>query len=394
LGRQLEQCAGRSHAVPVVRFPRAAGGKIEAALERARIACLAALLGCAAAAPAHADGVRLELRYTGEVIGVVSGGIRRGSAYEGRADLELDADLAQLAGWQGTVLHASAYQIHGYAASEHYVGNVMTVSNIEARPTTRLYSLWLQRALGGGASLRAGQLGADEEFMTSETASIFVNGTFGWAPIAAANMTQGGPGYPLATPGARLRLEPKHDVAVLVAAFAGDPAGSGCVEEPQRCNRYGTTFSTSGGTLWMSELQLAGGRYKLGGWYHDGTFAERRGNGGVYAIADRTLWRAGARALNAFLRFGGAPSDRNLVKSYVDAGLSYKGLLESRPDDLLALGAAHAQLRDGAESAIELAYHMQATPWLSLQPDLQYVVQRGTDIPDAWIVGLRASVRF
>ena len=78
----------------------------------------------------------------------------------------------------------------------------------------------------------------------------------------------------------------------------------------------------------------------------------------------------------------------------MDAGLSYRGLLDSRPDDLLALGAAHAQLRDGAESVIELSYHVQATPRLSLQPDLQYVVQRGTDIPNAWVVGLRASVRF
>jgi porin len=328
------------------------------------------------------------------VIGVASGGIRRGAAYKGRADLELDADLAALAGWQGTVLHASAYQIHGYQLSENYVGNVMTVSNIEARPTTRLYALWLQKALRGGASLRAGQLGADEEFLLSDTASSFINGTFGWAPIAAANMTRGGPGYPLAAPGIRLRLEPKDDVALLLAAFAGDPAGSGCSSDPQRCNRYGTTFSTSGGTLWMGELQLAGGRYKLGGWYQNGTFAGRRGNEGLYAIADRTLWRAGTRALNAFLRLGGAPSDRNEVKSYLDAGLSCKGLFAGRAQDTLALGVARAELSGGAESVIELTYAAQATPRLTLQPDLQYVIQRGAGIPDAWVVALRAIIKF
>jgi porin len=264
--------------------------------QRARYACLGALLACLVVAPARAEGIRLGLRYTGEVIGVVSGGIRRGAGYEGRADLSLDADLAQLAGWQGTVLHASAYQIHGYAVSENYLANLMTVSNIEAHPTTRLYALWLEKALGGGASLRAGQMGADEEFLVSETASVLINGTFGWAPIAAANLIHGGPGYPLAAPGIRLRLEPKEDSALLMAAFAGDPAGGACSDDPQRCNRYGTTFSTSGGTLWMSELQLAGGEFKLGGWYQNGTFAERRGNGALYAIADRGLWRgAGGR---------------------------------------------------------------------------------------------------
>jgi porin len=268
------------------------------------------------------------------------------------------------------------------------------VSNIEAHPTTRLYSLWLEKTLGRGTSLRAGQLAADEEFLVSDTASVFINGTFGWAPIAAANITNGGPGYPLAAPGVRLRLEPKADAALLVAAFAGDPAGSGCDGDPQRCNRYGTTFSTHGGTLWMSELQLAGGAYKLGGWYQNATVAGRRGNGALYAIADRSLWRSGAKELKGFLRVGAAPSDRNPVKSYVDAGVSCKGAFAARPGDTLALGVAHAELSDGSESLLELSYLAPVAPHLSLQPDLQYVVQRGTDIPNAWVVALRASLRF
>ncbi len=182
----------------------------------------------------------------------------------------------------------------------------------------------------------------------------------------------------------------------MLAAFAGDPAGSGCAGEPQRCNRYGTTFSNAGGTVWMGEAQFAGGQYKLGGWYENAASDEHRGNRGLYAIADRTLWRAGegGRELSGFVRVGAAPSDRNLVKSYLDAGLSYKGLFSGRPEDRLALGVAHAELASGAESVIELTYVAPVTPRLSLQPDLQYVVQRGSDIPDAWVLGLRASVRF
>ena len=61
---------------------------------------------------------------------------------------------------------------------------------------------------------------------------------------------------------------------------------------------------------------------------------------------------------------------------------------------MLALGAAHAELQGGAESVIELTYLAPVTPRLSLQPDLQYVVQRGSDIPNAWVVGLRASYGF
>jgi porin len=352
------------------------------------------MLACAAAVPARAEGLQLEFGYTADVIGVVSGGIQRGAAYEGRADLSLDADLAELAGWTGTRLHATAYQIQGYAVSEHYLANLMAVSNIEAHPTARLYDLWLQKELGGGASLRAGQMGADDEFLVADTASVFINGTFGWAPIAAANLVHGGPGYPLASPGIRLRIEPRADAALLVAAFAADPTGGGCAGAAQLCDRYGTTFSTRGGTLWMSELQLAGGRYKLGGWYENGTFEDKRGNGGLYAIADRELWRAAGREVHGFVRIGAAPPTRSRVRSYVDAGLSEQGLFAGRPRDTLALAAAHAQLSDGSESVLELTYRAPVTPHLTLQPDLQYVVQRGTDIPNAWVVALRANVRF
>jgi hypothetical protein len=40
------------------------------------------------------------------------------------------------------------------------------------------------------------------------------------------------------------------------AAFSGDPAGGPCNGGPQQCNRHGTTFSMSGGTLWLGEIQF------------------------------------------------------------------------------------------------------------------------------------------
>lgn len=383
---------------------------------RAAVACL--LLAWIAARPAQADGmpdIELGLRYTGEVIADVAGGIARGAGYEGLLHVDLDADLGRLARWDGTRLHASLYQIHGHGPSANYVGNIMDVSNIEARPSTRLYALWLEKSLPAArASLRAGQLGADEEFLVSPTASALINGSFAWAALTAADQTNGGPAYPLATPGVRLRIAPERDDAFLLAAFAGNPAGTRCEASPQRCDPYGTTFSVSGGTLWMSELQLAGA-YKLGGWYETGSFAdqgagalEHRDDWGLYAIADRALWHGRAsRSLSAFLRAGAAPADRNLISSYVDAGLGYAGAFPGRPRDVLTLGVAYAtvggQARDH-ESAIELSYVARLARWCSLQPDLQYVIHPGGNapdpndpsrpIPDALVVGLRANLRL
>lgn len=364
------------------------------------------LVRAAAAGAAPPPGVQLGLRYTGEAIANVSGGIARGGAYEGLARLDVDADLDALAGLKQTTLHASVYQIHGHGPSANYVGNIMDVSNIEARPTTRLYALWLQKGLPWqGASLRAGQLGADEEFLLSRTAGGLINGTFGWAALAAADQAEGGPAYPLATPGVRLRLAPRPDTAFLLAAFAGHPAGSRCTASPQRCDLHGTTFSLNGGTLWMSELQVAGS-YKLGGWYQTGSFADpgvpalaHRDDWGLYAIADRTLWPA--RGVHGFVRVGGAPADRNLVSLYLDTGLGFTGPIAGRPQDTLTVGAACVgfPLADH-ESVLELSYVARLTRRWSLQPDLQYVVHPGNDapdpndptqpIPDALVVGLRA----
>lgn len=162
-------------------------------------------------------GVELGLSYIGEVIGDVSGGIRHGATYEGRFDLDANVDLGKLIGWSGAALHVSAYQINGYGPSAHYVGNLMDVSNIEALPTARLYALWIQKEfLGGRAALRVGQLGADEDFLLSDTASTLINGTFAWATLAASDQTAAGPAYPLATPGIRLRVMPRHDVVLLL----------------------------------------------------------------------------------------------------------------------------------------------------------------------------------
>jgi porin len=45
----------------------------------------------------------------------------------------------------------------------------------------------------------------------------------------------------------------------------------------------------------------------------------------------------------------------------------------------------------GHETALELTYRLQLTDWLTLQPDLQYVINSGLDpeLEDALVVGLR-----
>src|SRR5215217_4262188 len=126
-------------------------------------------------------GIGLELGYIGETFGVVHGGVKRGAIYEGQASAGLSFDLEKMLGWPGAKIYANALNIHGRGASRTLLGgNLETVSNIEALPTTRLYRLYFEQNLfEDRVSVRLGQIAADDEFITSETAGGLINGTFG-----------------------------------------------------------------------------------------------------------------------------------------------------------------------------------------------------------------------
>jgi len=400
-------------------------------------------------------GIDLTLVYIGESLSVLSGGLRKRGSYEGRFEFSSDADLEKLIGWKGATTHVTIYQINnGNWNAADNVGSISDPSNIDAYHTTRLFTAWYQQNwYDDRISLRVGQLAADDEFLTSPTASGLINGTFGWADMMAANILNGGPAYPLATPGARLAVKPADNWTLQAAVLSGDPAGRNCNDLPQRCNAHGTTFSFSGGALWMGEAQYAinqgkdakglAGIYKLGAWYATANYGDRhfgidatgatvslgvdptatplqhKGNYGLYGVADQMIWRGKESSLNLFARGGFLPSDRNLVSYYIDAGVGLKGPLPGRPDDQLTFGVAYAKIsKDVAaadqdtvpavivrdyEMVFELNYAYQIAPWWTVQPDLQYIVhpnggQNPNDatmrLENAFIGGVRTTIKF
>lgn len=393
-----------------------------------------------------------------EIFGNVAGGTGTGSIYDGRLELLATLNLEKLLSWSGATFHANAYQIHGRGLSANYLGgNLMTASNIEATRATRLFDLWIEQVLFDGmVSIRAGQIAADDEFFISEYASSFINGTFGWPAIMATDLPSGGPAYPLATPGLRLNVAPTNEITLSAAVLNGDPAGAG-TGDPQQRDASGTSFRFNDGALAITEASYAINQdkdaagqpatYKLGAWYHTGTFADERfdttgrslaaptssgvaekhtGDYGAYFAVDRGLWKDSGvdRNIGAFARLGAAPGDRNLVSLYADTGFNFKGLLPSRTDDVLGIAIAFAQIGNRAqaldddirqfsnvatpirdsEATLEVMYRYQATPWWTLQPDLQFIRHPGGNValanapttaaPNALLLGLRSAILF
>ncbi|MEO8445077.1 MAG: carbohydrate porin, partial [Gammaproteobacteria bacterium] len=134
------------------------------------------------------------------------------------------------------------------------------------------------------------------------------------------------------------------------------------------------------------------------------------GNDGWYAIADRTLWSDGGRTAAGFLRVGQADERYNGFDGYLGAGGSLSGFVPGRPDDTVGLGMAMAftgseyraaRALEGAgtdrhEASLEITYRAPLTSWLTIQPDIQYVINPGTDpaLDNALVVILRFELSY
>src|SRR5215470_7881542 len=373
-------------------------------------------------------GVDFGLTDISETLSNLTGGIRQLTIYQGLLTGSLNLDLRKIVNWPGASFYVDAYQISGRGLSKNAIGNLLAVSTIEALPSTRLHDLWLQQEfLDSQASLRVGQIALDDEFYISQYSENFINSTFGCPDILSTDLPSGGPCYPFAVPGVRLRTAPTTGLTFSVAAFNGNPAPSG-LGDPQTRNSGGINFPVGeGGSLIMAELAYAYdtesvsslqlGDVKLGGWYHTADFPDlrrdtlgrsladpmsngiagpHRGNYGLYLILDKMLWQppnAGARGFAGFLRVGGAAGDRNLINLELDAGLTYKGLFPGRDADLIGIAASYGRIGGAArglssdmvlfsggaqpirdyESVLELTYQWNVAPWWVLQPDLQAI---------------------
>jgi porin len=387
------------------------------------------------------EGVTLGLCDIAETLSNPVGGIYQDTIYDGLVTASLELDLNKLFkwpdAWPDTTFHVDGYQISGRGLSEKAVGNLLIVSGIEAQPSTRLHDLWLQEQfLNNEASLRVGQIGFDDEFYISQYSAVFVNSTFGCPDMLSTDWPGGGPCYPFAVPGVRLRLAPTTAWTISTAVFNGNPVPPG-PGDPQVRNASGTNFLIGeGGTLFVEEvdysfdakpdLQNPPSDVKLGAWYNsadfpdlsvdnignsvasptsDGIPATHYGDYGLYLILDKFLWQPPKAAsqdqgLGGFLRLGGAPGDRNLIDFELDAGLTWKGLLPNRPRDVAGVALGYARIGGTArafaadqslftgiaqpardyEIVLEVTYQVNISPWWFLQPDLQFIFHPGGNV--------------
>lgn len=360
--------------------------------------------------------------FIADVLGNPAGGMRQGAVFDGGLNLPLTVRLDQLVpGWRGGTVHANAWWITGRSLSADYVGDVSSVSNISGDDAWRLQELWYQQDFWNElVKVRAGLIAADNEFFTSDTASLFINGTFGAFTLVGVNLPNP-PIYPMASPAIWFSLEPAARFYFQAGVFKGN---SGSQQE----NRSGLNypFNSSDGSLVFSEIGWRvnstqnddglSGIYKVGSFVDTANFhnqvtgASEGPNFGIYAVADQQLYRHASRTISVFMRIGGAPPEINPIDWYVDAGINFQGLIPGRPDDVagVAIGRSwfssdysRSQVAGGsrpysAETVLEVTWQFQIKSWWTLQPDFQYIFnpsgQEGS--ADATVLGARVSLAF
>jgi porin len=365
-------------------------------------------------------GITPTISYTADVLGNPVGGRRQGIAYAGQLNADLTFDLGKLAGLDGLTFNLSGNWASGTNLSSDDIGNFFVVAQSFAGDRVRLYTLYLDQSLfEGRLDIKLGRFAPGDDFLSWPQYTFFVNIALNPAIFATQINVPGFTAAPIGSLGARVRAKPVDSFTATVGMFYSDPARD-------LANTAGIDFGldvTGTGYLTMVELAYLhnhgegdggkSGTYRLGGYYDSNRFPTfrdpevlRRGNWGIYVLADQIVYRDSNPGSQRVLGVGGslvfAPLQSiNTIPLFVSGAVVYRGLLRSRPRDITAFAAyVGAFSRDlpgqNVETVLELTHTVRLTPWLNVQPDIQYVINPSgrSSTKNALVIGAQIAIQF
>lgn len=360
--------------------------------------------------------IQLGTTYIGDAFANFSGGLKSGSSYMGFMDITASISPEALGLWKNGELFVNVQNTHGASLSGEYVGDAQVVSNIDNGDYTYLYQLWYKQNINN-FSFIFGLHDLNAEFFASDFGGEYVASSLGIMPLASLNVPVAI--FPKTTLALILKYEFNDQLAFQTAVYDGDPLDLDTVPYNSKL-----LIGDDHGIFSVSELHLSlnnsngrNGSYKLGFYYHSAEFEDLTdanktysGNYGLYLMVDQMLFPKPTdrdKGLGAFLHFGISPDDRSMNDLFLAVGLNYYGVSESRSEDVIGLGVAYASLSnklyDSApnlfqkgETQIEFFYKLKLGEYITLQPEIQYMINPGFDksIDNAFIGLFRTYVEF
>lgn len=374
----------------------------------------------------ESKGYHLEASYMGEAWHAASGGLATGYSYLDHLDLSLTIDAERALNLPGVTIFANVLYNNGGTISEGLAGDAQGVSGIETVKAVRLFQFWGDWVLGADAnhSLLLGLYDLNSEFDAIPSAGLFTGASHGMGPEFSNTGRQGPSTFPVSSLTLRYQWQMNQNWTLRAGLIDGVPG------DPKYPDRNTIHLSSVEGALVTSEVayeQAGLSKFALGVWHYTASFdlllldddfstpISRRNNRGAYLLADIPLLESSETAVDsakvsAFLRYGFANASLNRFDRYLGAGMVVRGTLSPDWEDELGLAISHVRngkayrrlhaltgkATDSHETIIELSWRLSANDWLSLQPNVQYVVNPNTDprLSNAFVMGLRFGMSF
>lgn len=359
-------------------------------------------------------GITPYARYYITVLGNPVGGKKKGVQYAGLFNVHLNFDLERLLNIPGAEFLISGSWASGRSLSEEDIGNFFTASEVFSGRSVRLFQLILKsEVIEDLLTVAVGRMGIGDQFSTSEIFYNYVSTAINGHPISFPLNDEAFFSNPQASWAARVGLAPAKEFYMKAGVYNSNPR----VGED---SAHGVDFSFKKGVILVSEIgYLRGqkaensnmpGRYTFGAFYDNRKFDElsddskkQKGNYGLYWILQQMIYRENAHSdqgLTPWTAITISPDETiNTFPIFISGGLVYKGLVPDRGRDVTAFGFAYGTLSDDLENKdyelmLELTHIFQATPWLQIQPDIQWVIHPGGsgEIPNALVIGMQMVV--
>jgi len=381
-------------------------------------------------------GLEFNILSVNELWSNVSGGIATGTDFIGYWEWGFVWEMEPMLGWKGGSIAVDGNWYYGNLPSDDLVGlyPATAVSSYESSNALRFYHIYFQQAWGrpfdentstqsasptlqdeqpdGHYIFKIGQIAADDDFMGTVYGGLFTNASFGQYPKEAG--ATAAPAYRLTAPGVFFSAQPVEEWFMRVGAYSGN-AG----EDIDSNNGFGWRWGGATGIATFAEtgveIDIAGrpGTYVVGGFYDTSEFetfdgGTTRGNWNIWFTLDQAILMQSNgedTLLGVFFRaVPGPANNRNPIDWGMDGGIVLFGEPWGRPADEFGIAVTTAnfphqvvvdeELNAGEQTIVELTYLWQVNNWLSVQPDVQFIIDPSFADRDAVAVGLRVSAEL
>ena len=323
--------------------------------------------------------------------------------------LTLDIDTEKFIGWDSGRFLANLTDHVGENPSTRLIGDLQVFDNFNTKPFLQIFELWYDQIIfKKKLRVKVGKVDANTNFSVIDNGLPFLNSSSQVNPALFLFPTTPDP-----MPSVNVFYSSHKNYYISFGAYYANRSSSfgnfsGSPQDVQPTEHGAFLIGETGLTWQRAPGLLYGGNLKFGFWGHTGNFTHldgtsKHGTHGYYLIYNQTLWRPNSsndndRSIKTFLSYGRTQNTINVIDWNFSAGLTWTGMLSSRPDDMLGFGPDYAHIVRQAglpkpyELAIEMFYSFQVIASAKIKPDLQYIINPGGRYRDSLVGSLRVIV--